>query len=409
MSILLPLMTKQYSEVDFTRMAMDSRVVFTRSTSGSYWDAAGVLRYASINVPRIDHDPLTGMVRGILIENDRTNVIDRSQEFDNAWWTKNKTTVTANAITAPDGTLTADKLVEDNTNGIHYIASASEGLTANTVYTMSVFVKAGERSIFQISGAANAWGSYTVTTFNLSTKSVTSNGFTTAAIEELKDGWFRCWVSGTAAATVTSGQYFQLVLIASGTTQTYTGDGTSGMYFWGAQVESGGAAISGRAYPTSYIPTAGSNVLRSRDNCSVPQSSVGYNSSQSTAYIEFITRQSSSPNTKMILAVGTNGRFLYTGSSLYAAVYDGTTSLNCSPSAMVPYAISKVASSFGPAGLLICKDGSTVNTSAYDGDFAGTTLGIGNLSNSNHMDGWVRKVRIYPIQLPASEHKRITA
>lgn len=75
MSILLPLMTKPYSEIDFTRMIFDERVDFARSSSATHFDANGNLQTVSANVPRIDHDPFTGEVLGLLIEESRVNRI----------------------------------------------------------------------------------------------------------------------------------------------------------------------------------------------------------------------------------------------------------------------------------------------------------------------------------------------
>ena len=99
--------------LNFTTGTLDSRITFTRSTTGSYYNSAGVLSTAAINAPRFDYDPVTLESVGLLIEESRTNLLTYSEQFDNAVWTKSNASITANAIIAPDGTLTADKLVED--------------------------------------------------------------------------------------------------------------------------------------------------------------------------------------------------------------------------------------------------------------------------------------------------------
>jgi hypothetical protein len=85
-----------------------------------------------------------GVAQGIKPEMARTNLILRSQEIDNASWTKTATTVTANAATAPDGTTTADKLLSDGSAlGLKGAQSANATTVNGSVYTLSVFIKGG--------------------------------------------------------------------------------------------------------------------------------------------------------------------------------------------------------------------------------------------------------------------------
>ncbi|WP_156920677.1 phage head spike fiber domain-containing protein [Fundidesulfovibrio putealis] len=88
---------------------------YTRASSATVTDSTGKLRIVGNNKPRYDHDPLTGICKGLLIEEQRTNLLYPSEDFSNAAWTKTRATITANAAVAPDGTMTADKLVEDTT------------------------------------------------------------------------------------------------------------------------------------------------------------------------------------------------------------------------------------------------------------------------------------------------------
>ena len=102
--------------------ALDPRITFTRASTGTYVGSNGTLRTAGINEARFDHSPLTLESLGLLVEEARTNLLLRSEEFDNASWTKTRSSVTANAITAPDRTLTGDKLIDStDASASHFI------------------------------------------------------------------------------------------------------------------------------------------------------------------------------------------------------------------------------------------------------------------------------------------------
>ena len=169
------------------------------------------------------------------------NLLRYSEQFDNAAWSKSAVTITANDITSPDGYTNADKMVESATTSGHYILQ-SPTLTA-AAYTFTIFAKAGERNWFlfrQHTLGLNA-------SFNLATGTLgTIAAGLTATIEDYGNDWYRCSVTftGTAAA-----HNFRLyVTTADNSTSSYLGDGTSGLYLYGAGCELG-------SYATSYIPT----------------------------------------------------------------------------------------------------------------------------------------------------------
>ena len=78
------------------------------------------MQTAGSNEPRIDFDPVTGECKGLLIEELRTNLLKYSEQFDDANWGKGRSSISANVTTAPDGTLTGDKLVETAQLGAHH-------------------------------------------------------------------------------------------------------------------------------------------------------------------------------------------------------------------------------------------------------------------------------------------------
>lgn len=253
-------------DLNFARaQKLDSRITFSRPSAATYFDRYGILRTAASGVPRFDFDPITGACKGLLIEGQCTNLLIYSEQFDNAAWGKSNATVSANAATAPDGTLTADKLVENTSTGQHRVTRTVSGTSNSTPYTVSFYAKASERTRVYVGMAesptsirqGNAF-------FDLSTGTVVSasggsNGATggAATILALGDGWYRCSYTLTLGGADTS--IFADINIVTGTnTISYTGDGTSGIYTWGAQLETG-------SFPTSYIKTEASQATRSAD------------------------------------------------------------------------------------------------------------------------------------------------
>jgi hypothetical protein len=226
---------------------------YTPTTTQPITNYIPVLQTAAAGVARFDHNPVTGESLGLLIEEQRTNLVLRSAEFDSSPWQTNNATISANVIIAPDGTLTGDKLVSGTSVSSTSLVTASVAANAGTTYTLSVFAKAGEHGSLRVRiGATQLIATY----FNLVTGEVQSG---TGAITAIGNGWYRCSVTATAAIAEANPHF---LTYPTGTTASYTGDGTSGLYIWGAQLEAG-------AFPTSYIPTVASSVTRNADAASM--------------------------------------------------------------------------------------------------------------------------------------------
>ena len=245
-------------------------VTFTRASSGTFVDSAGVLQTATNDVARFDHDPVTGESLGLLVEEQSTNLLLRSEDFSTTWVRFN-VNASSNAILAPDGTLTADKLTENDADNFHRIR---QGITSGVTGVFSVFLKAAERTRVNL-GTSDT---NLIADFDLSAGSVVSG---TGSIEPFGDGWYRCSISATFT---TSGPF---LLLRNSSSEFYTGDGTSGIYLWGAQLEAG-------SFPTSYIPTTTAAATRNASLADLISGAIANNIR--SFYVEF-----SSP------AVGTRG------------------------------------------------------------------------------------------------------
>jgi hypothetical protein len=182
----------------------------------------------------------------------KRNLLIYTEQFDNAAWTKGGATVTVDSIMAPDGFTTADTLVEDTTTAGHSIAELFSWV-AGTQYTLSLYVKEESARNFRLGFPTTQFGGVnSLATFDTTTGSVLSvSAGTTAVSESVGNGWFR--FSITKTATNSSNGFVDLRLI-DGTSSIYLGDGVSGAYIWGAQLEVGSTPTAYQGVVASYGP-----------------------------------------------------------------------------------------------------------------------------------------------------------
>jgi hypothetical protein len=220
---------------------------FTRASTATLWDGAAFNAYA-VDVPRFTASG------ALVIEPAATNVLPASEALDDAAWNTTRASITANATPAPDGTTTADRMVEDTSTGNH-ILNQSVSFSSGTAYTFSLCMRADERDSVLVLLPNAAFPVNASAIFDVSAPGVTiSGGADDGGIETMAGGWHRLWVSATAD-TAASG--FPTVYLFNGGA-SYTGDGTSGLFLWGMQIEAGARA-------TSYVPTAAAAVTRAGD------------------------------------------------------------------------------------------------------------------------------------------------
>ena len=248
---------------------------FERGSSATVVNKDGLIETVGSGQPRIDYkDDSEG---ALLLEPQRTNLITYSSDFSDASWSKTGASATS-GFTSPDGTTNAFKLVEGTNNGIHQLKAIGISTVVDR-YNFSVFVKPNGRNEIRIVGT-NYFSSGTDAYFNLETKVITygaraENGL----IETLANGWFRCSFSSSGGEFVGNNAHMNIET-ALNNSNSYQGDGTSGVYIYGAMVEQG-------SYATSYIPTQGSAVTRLADSCSqtVPDGVIGQ--TEGTMFLDF--------------------------------------------------------------------------------------------------------------------------
>lgn len=280
--------------LNFLNGSLDTRITFSRASGATYVGSNGIVQYASVNQPRFDYSPSsTGTIRGLLIEEQRTNLIPYSQ--DQTQWAMNAAPnnylPTANAAIAPDGTASATFILKPVASGNSTIYKTWAGSTS-TNYIGSIWLKAGGYSraavVFTNSAFANIGTGVTV---NLSTGAIISvSNSSTVSVTSYANNWYR--VSITALSSSTTGNYvFAFYPLDNSNNATFAGDGVSGIYSWGAQVET---SQYGTTWPenfvTSYIPTLASQVTRSGEDAKIAGQAITgvWNQNNGTLFAEWM-------------------------------------------------------------------------------------------------------------------------
>ena len=210
--------------------SMDA-VTFTRASNGNYVKPDGTLS--------------SHANQGAL----GNNLLTFPQDFDNAAWSKNNATITTKAEIAPDNTLTANKLIETTGSSFGHYAAQLRTPQSGIDYTFTAYLKAGERQhafLYCDTGFGN--GAISV---NLATGIVTGSVFGSTTNEfctDVGNGWFRVGFTRTSVSTVAGNFIIYTSQDGVFANRAYTGDGTSGIFIWGAQLALGSSA-------TEYFPT----------------------------------------------------------------------------------------------------------------------------------------------------------
>ena len=371
---------------------LDPRITFTRASSATFVGSNGLIQSATTNTPRFDYDPVTLAAKGLLIEEQRTNLLTYSEQFDNAAWTKRGTcTVTPNAISAPDGTTSADLI-----SGL--------GGTGNDLYSTvaTVTLNAPDSPSFFINKVS------TTGTLRVGNPSDSSKGNWYIDLSLVGSGWQRITLGHPSVTVITSfvgnGGGDGLIFL------TQAG-GPLSFYLWGAQLEAG-------SFPTSYIPTVASQVTRAADVASVNTLSPWYNATEGTIYVEadsFVNITTAQVYNSASINDGTSSNrhrmFIYNGNWGAAEVVGGVN--QCDLQRFASYTANVPAKS--AFGYKINDFALSVNGTAALTDTSGSVatslsrLSIGGSPTDNFINGHIRRITYYPRRLTNAELQAITA
>ena len=363
---------------------------FTRSGSATRINSQGLIETVGNGVSRLNYPLIDGKVAGCpshLLEPQKINQLQRSQEFSNSYWINNGVTITENNEISPDGTLNAD-LLTGVSGGFGVVRF---GTWSATNKVASCFAKKGSTELFKI---ANGSGGVGGVTFNLENGIVITedSGFD-GSIENYGNGWYRC----TAIDTLARSGTFSLGVTAA----------SESVYLWGAQLESD--------YLTSYIPSTSSAVTRSAETANGAGDASTFNSLEGVLYVETSALSNDLSERRFGLSDGTSSNVIRVGytsvsNRIIAVVYNGSNQAVMTYTSPDITQKSKIAVLYQENNFALWVDGVKRSTDTSGSVFSANTLNSldFNIGGGSHFYSETKDVRVYNTALTDQELQALT-
>ena len=346
--------------------------IFTRSTIGSYVNSSGFITTSSIHEPRIKHFYTGSNDRsGFLIEPTSTNLIVNSEAI-NLWQTASMVPAISNssATVDPSNKNTSDKIIADATINAHYVlANYSPQVTGS--YTFSIFAKAAEYNFLRIQDLQ--FGMF-YANVNLTNGEIPQYGTSVPGkspkfnTQNYGNGWYRCIVTYEG-----DGRPISIGILGvpnSSSYIDYLGDGTSGVYVWGAQLETGTVA-------TSYIPTTTTSVTRNADVLT------------DTSY-----------------TLPTPSGSIYTE---FNALSEYSCFVNLAGPILITTGSNRIAITYTNSNISVYKNGAFVVSQSAPNTIGGNIINLGHSSGSFQLNDTLRGFAIYNTPLSAPDAILLTS
>jgi hypothetical protein len=204
------------------------------------------------DMPRLDYSG-GASCPSLLLEPSRTQLITQSEYLSG--YTLTNSSIETNSATSPEGVSNATRFIEDTSTGEHRILNPTILTSSGTAYTYSFFVKANGRSKLRF--YSFEFNNLTTIFDFVANNVISTSGGTSPNVtsESYGNDWYRVSISDTTTAVNLK---VNTMLVKDDNSFNYAGDGTSGVYFYGFQLEAG-------SYPTSYIPTYGTSATRTAE------------------------------------------------------------------------------------------------------------------------------------------------
>lgn len=389
----------------FGTSVSSTQQLYVSETSGQiHREFAPTLKTAAADAPRFEYaadGQSVGTALGLLVESQSSNLLTYSEDWTNSDFTK-FVAITSNAGIAPTGELSADLVAATSSTGDH-LTRQSLTIVSGQTFTMSVFAKASGCNFVRIGGASTA-AMPAQASFDLANGTVGTVDYGTAQIEDVGNGYYRCSVTGTAASS--SSTHFQVRLMQSDNTPSWTGDDFSGVLLFGQMAEQSSSV-------SSYIKTTSSSVSRAADSCSVLLSDAGYTGGKVSGIVEAKNIGKPYPTLATLTDSTANQRILVQGNDAgtYVSSYIVTDgAVVAGPTSALTAASSKVGFRCDTDNFGTVVNGGTVATDTSGAQPATmTTLHIGQKQDGNfQVNGHIGRLSLYAAALSDTELKSLT-
>jgi hypothetical protein len=336
------------------------------------------------DIPRIEYDGSDGSLKGLLIEEQRTNLVTTSTDISGGNWFDNGGVITENAVTAPDGTQTGSTY---DTDGAYRVLRNVVSVSTGSTYTWSFYAKNIDATDAKYRVYDNTQAADIVAPTSYFSQINTSD-------------WTRISVTFTVPAGCSQvGVYL-----------TSSNNGGT-VAFWGAQLEEG-------SFPTSYIPTSNGQKTRWPDIASIPVSAFGYNQDAGTVVVEFDMSPTDGTNFPRVWSLNSGAASNTveligdTGNDIRAYNYNGTTAVWNSDilndAALLPSIRAALAFTNGDGAATI-NGGSVITSSAVEVvAFDALALG-GNRVGAQLLNGHIKSLSYFPRRLTDAQLQELTA
>lgn len=338
-----------------------------------------------------------------------TNHFTRSDDMAQAWGTKSGVTVTSDATTAPDNSANGDLIVESATTADHYVERGISPLPGNQDVTLSVYLKAAGRAagLLYLYSSDYSQG-VRVQYANLDTAPTLSNAgafgaagtsvYKSSSATSAGNGWWRFTLTGFVTHSSATTTRYRVQLLNGST--TFAGDGVSGVFAFGGQVEASGFAAS-------YLPTAAAPVSRQMIGAGtfVVEASLV---NGTLAQLPFVSMNDGAANMSNALTL----RYNQTAAQILGVgTINGRQDTTPGVTALNPSQLVKVALAFDQSGYSVCVDGQTpVSFSTPFPMWAMTKLAIGrHVATSIYGNAEYAGVQYRPYRASAAELQALTS
>ena len=404
----MPLVSKTFSQI----------ITFTRASSATYFDAAGVLQTATTDVPRFDYDPSTLAALGFLIEESRTNSIRNNTMQGAATGTPGTLPTNWTGSATVDG-LSREVVGTGTENGISYIDVRFSG-TSGAAGNSTLLTFEGQTQVV----AANGQTWTTSVYLKLAAGALTNVALFAVGIRYNNSGGTSVTTqNATLTPTASLTRYTNTLLATDATTAFVNGSLVANFTDSSAvdfTVRIGLPQLEQGAFATSVIPTTTTAVTRADDVASVNTLAPWFNAVEGTLYVQAqdmsdAAHASAQPRAASLNDGTTSNRIdisrLPASAQARAAVFSGGASQFNSLNTAWPLSTqAKIALAYKAADFAACLGGGTVASVASGTVPTVSALTIGNVTTggSSSWVGWIQRITYYPRRLSNAELQSIT-